>query len=225
MHKDPRTGAIRMAVVMMPTYFGEKLKTTMQSPAKPVWRTKVLADGYFAGWASNSGQRRMQHNERNKPGRLVVIALTAVLNFSAIAYSQTTPFANFAGQWQGSGAINFTNNQQEPIKCRAAYDVLEEQHNLQLDIRCASQSYQFDLRGSATDKDGRISGSWSEVTRNATGTLSGTAERNRLQVLAKGSAFTATLTLIIQGDKQTVSIKSQDANASIKGATISMRRS
>ena len=189
-------------------------------------RTKATVGGYSAGWSLTFECARMRCHAKKMTRFVTCLFSVAALNFAMSVSAQTiTPFSDFAGQWVGSGAISLANNQQEPIKCRAAYDVLEEQHNLQLDIRCASESYKFELRGTATDKGGRISGSWTEATRNATGTLSGVADHNRLQVLAKGTAFTATLTLIIQGNKQTVSIKSQDAKTSIQGATINLRRS
>ena len=135
------------------------------------------------------------------------------------------PFARLAGQWSGSGTIELANGAHEPIKCRAAYDVLEELSNLQLNIRCASDSYNFDLRGSATYDAGAITGSWSEATRNASGTLSGKAEDSRFQVVAKGPSFSASLTLVTRGNRQTVAIKSQDSQASVKGASISLQRS
>ena len=73
-----------------------------------------------------------------------------------------SPFDQLAGSWSGSGTIDLSNGKHEPIKCRASYDVLEEQSKLQLNIRCASDSYNFDLRGSATYAAGAITGTWSE---------------------------------------------------------------
>ena len=76
--------------------------------------------------------------------------------------SSEGPFGQLAGSWSGSGNIDLSNGRQEPIKCRASYDVLEEQNKLQLNIHCASDSYNFDLRGSATYGAGTITGTWSE---------------------------------------------------------------
>lgn len=134
------------------------------------------------------------------------------------------PFDQLAGNWSGSGTIDLSNSRHEPIKCRASYDVLEEQNKLQLNIRCASDSYNFDLRGSATYTAGVITGSWSEATRNAAGTLSGKVEGVGFQVVAKGPTFTANLDLVTRGDKQTVTIKSQDARADVQGVTITLQR-
>ena len=138
--------------------------------------------------------------------------------------SSTGPFSELAGSWSGSGTIDLSKDRHEPIRCRASYDVLEEQNKLQLNIHCASDSYNFDLRSSATYNAGVITGNWSESTRNAAGTLSGKVEGSGFQVVAKGPTFTANLSLATHGDKQSVTIKSQDAQADVQGATITLRR-
>jgi hypothetical protein len=102
--------------------------------------------------------------------------------------------------------------------------LLEEQNKLQLNIHCASDSYNFDLRGSATYAAGTITGTWSESTRNAAGTMSGKVEGAGFQVVAKGPTFTANLNLVTRGDKQSVTIKSHDAKADVQGATITLQR-
>jgi len=134
------------------------------------------------------------------------------------------PFAQLAGSWSGSGTIDLSNGRHEPIKCHASYDVLEEQSKLQLDIRCASDNYNFNLRANATYTAGAITGAWSESSRNAAGTLSGKVEGVGFQVVAKGATFTANLNLVTLGDKQSVTIRSQDGQADVQGATITLQR-
>jgi hypothetical protein len=136
-----------------------------------------------------------------------------------------SPFANLAGQWAGSGTIELANGARTPIKCRAAYDVLEEKNNLQLNIRCASDSYNFDMLASATLASNAVSGSWSEASRNVAGKISGTAEGDHIDVVADSAAFSASLALTTRGDWQSVVIKSKEANTSVKGATITLQRS
>jgi hypothetical protein len=43
-------------------------------------------------------------------------------------------------------------------------------------------------------------------------------------VVADGPTYSASLTLITRGDRQSVVIKSNEANASVKGVTISLQR-
>ncbi|MFY9687453.1 MAG: hypothetical protein WAJ88_16755 [Pseudolabrys sp.] len=134
------------------------------------------------------------------------------------------PFAQLAGGWSGAGTIDLANGRNEPIKCRASYDVLETQSKLQLNIHCASDSYNFDLRASATYAADAITGTWSESTRNAAGTLSGKVEGAGFRVVAKGPTFGADMNLVTQGDKQSVTIKSQDGKSQVRGATITLHR-
>ena len=48
-----------------------------------------------------------------------------------------------SADWQGNGAARARSargGQSEQIKCRASYDILNEQQKLQLNIRCGSGS-------------------------------------------------------------------------------------
>ena len=158
--------------------------------------------------------------------RIASITLALCLSaYGAVHAQDLGPFEKMAGQWSGGGTIDLANGARESIRCRAAYDVLEQRNNLQLNIRCATQSYNFDLRGSATYASGAITGTWSEATRNAAGTIAGKADGDRLQVVANGPAFTASLTLTTRGNQQSVVIQSKDAQTTVKGASITLQRS
>lgn len=168
----------------------------------------------------------MRPHSVNVVARVIILFIASALFLSSGAFAQEIkPFARLAGQWSGYGTIDLADGRHEPIKCHAAYDVLGEQNDLRLNIRCASDSYNFDLRGSATYANGSITGTWSESTRDAAGTLSGKAKGDHFDVLAKGHSFTANLNLATHGNRQSVTIKSQDAQASMRGATISLQRS
>ena len=157
--------------------------------------------------------------------RIMGLVLALWLSANGGGHAQgPAPFQKLAGQWSGNGTIELSNGTHEPIRCRAAYDVLEQQSNLQLNIRCASESYSFDLRASATYAAGAITGTWSEATRNAAGTISGKADGDRFQVVARGPAFTASLTLVTRGNRQSVTIQSQDDQTRVKGASIALQR-
>jgi hypothetical protein len=158
--------------------------------------------------------------------RPAVIILALWLSVCGSGYAQSiTPFDPLAGHWIGAGTIDLSNGAREAIRCRASYDVLEQQNKLMLNIRCASESYNFDLRGSPRYTAGKITGTWSESTRNAAGTIAGEADKDRFQVLAKGPAFSAKLMLQTRGDQRFVDIESQDIKSSVKGASIKLQRS
>ena len=158
--------------------------------------------------------------------RSMVFVLALWLFCSGNGHAQRAggAFERLAGQWAGSGTIDLSNGTREPIKCRASYDLLAEQHRLQLNIRCASDSYNFDLFSSVVLAGHTVSGSWSESTRSVAGTISGTADGDHVQVHAESAGFNANLSLVTHGDRQSVSINTPDPKAGIKGATISLRR-
>jgi hypothetical protein len=158
--------------------------------------------------------------------RNVGLAIALMLSVAGACRAQSiAAFAKLAGQWSGSGTIEMSNGTHESMRCRAAYDVLNAERKLQLSIRCASESFNIDLRASADYANGAITGNWSETTRGVAGTISGRAEGDRFQVVARAASFTATLTLITHGGRQSVTIRSHDNQASIKGVSINLRRS
>lgn len=156
--------------------------------------------------------------------RRTTLVFCLLLLSGAAQASAADVFANLAGQWSGVGTVNFSDNSQERLRCRAAYDVLRSGDQLQLSIRCASPSYNFDLLGSARDNGGRITGSWSEASMNVAGQLAGAARGNRIEVTATSAGFTATLGLVTRDRQQSVSIRSQDPASKLRGATITLTR-
>ena len=163
-------------------------------------------------------------------GKVNVIGAAAGFTFmllTASGYAQGSgsgALTRLAGQWAGSGTVDLANGAHEAIKCRASYDVLEEQNNVQLSIRCASDSYNFDMHASATLAANAITGSWNEVSRNVAGKISGKAEGDRIDVDAESSAFSASMALVTRGARQSVVIKSKESDSSVKGATITLQR-
>ena len=154
-----------------------------------------------------------------------LVAFALGLSLCGAAYAASTPFIRLEGAWSGGGTIQMQDGSSERLRCRANYDVLEAGSNLQLRIRCASESYNFNLQSSANYTRGRVTGVWSESTLNAGGTLSGRAEDGHISVLADGRTFSATLTLTTRGNRQSVAIRARDPQSSVVGASIDLRRS
>jgi hypothetical protein len=154
----------------------------------------------------------------------MTLALCFIVLSGTAQATATDAFSALAGEWTGAGTVNFSDNSQERLRCRAAYDVLRGGDQVQLSIRCASPSYNFDLLGNARDNDGRITGSWNEASMNVAGRLAGVARGNRIEVTATSAGFTATLGLVTQDRRQSVSIRSQDPASKLRGATIVLTR-
>ena len=153
--------------------------------------------------------------------RTLVVATAVALSGTA-SHAQSAPFAGMAGVWSGGGTITLDSGASERIRCRATYAVSSGGDGLNQTLVCASDSYKFDLKSDVIAKNGSLSGTWSENSRNVTGTLEGHAGGGQFNVVVSAPAFTANLALKTSGNKQTVSIS---AEGQIKGASISLSRS
>jgi len=156
---------------------------------------------------------------RFAPKGLLVIVLA--LGASAAPAAPVSPFMPLAGTWSGGGTLSTSDGQQERLRCRASYDVAGSGSEVRLNLRCASQGYNFDLSGEAAYRGGAISGQWSESTRNASGTISGQASGDHIQASARGDNFSANLSLMTRGDRQTVSIRPQGTNVTAVSLSLS----
>jgi hypothetical protein len=139
----------------------------------------------------------------------LVIATLALPAQTALA--AVSPFAAMAGTWTGGGVLQSSDGTQERLRCRAEYAPAGPAE-LHLNLRCASASYNFDLTSNVQNRDGRISGSWTEASRNASGTISGRAAGGRIEALAQGQNFSAGLSLSTRGNRQSVSLRPRGTN-------------
>ena len=143
--------------------------------------------------------------------RTFAIAATASLLAASSAQSQSiNPFAKFSGNWVGNGEIYLSNNTKERIRCRGPFTASDGPNvtNLKLELTCAGDSYSFRLQSDINSSNGVLSGTWSELTRGFNGKISGTIKDDKIQAVAEGQTFTATLTLVNLGDKQQIVIAS-----------------
>ena len=133
------------------------------------------------------------------------------------------PFAGLAGTWQGNGTITLAGGNNERIRCRATYNVENDGNSLAQNLRCASDSYRFDLTSAVRSQGGSLSGNWSESTRNLAGNVSGSASSGQIQARVSSPGFSADLSVSTRGNTQAVTISS--SNAELQGVNIMMRRS
>ncbi len=150
-------------------------------------------------------------------------AVVAALMLSVSAgHAQSRPFAGFDGAWSGNGTVSLSDGSTERIRCRADYKVNGTGQGLKQSLRCASDSYKFDLSSDVTSQGERISGNWTEANRNIFGNLQGTAGGGKIDVLVEAPGFTASLMLRTSGNRQIVQISSK---GDIRGVSITMVRS
>ena len=153
---------------------------------------------------------------------IMAAAVGAALMFSTSAsHAQSRPFAGFDGAWSGSGTVSLSDGSTERIRCRADYKVDGTGQGLKQNLRCASDSYKFDLSSDVTSQGDRISGNWSEASRNIFGNLQGTAGGGQIEVFVEANGFAADISLTTRGNKQLVSISSK---GEIRSVSINMVR-
>jgi hypothetical protein len=149
----------------------------------------------------------------------MVSAAVVLLLSASVTYAQTGPFAGLHGAWSGHGTIALSDGSTERIRCKADYKVNGTGLGLKQNLRCASDSYKFELSSDVTCQGDHLSGNWSEVSRNIFGNLQGTAGHGLIEVLVEAVGFSANLILRTNGTKQTVQMNSK---GEIRGVSISM---
>ncbi len=70
-------------------------------------------------------------------------------------------FAGLGGNWSGTGTIFVADGGSERIRCRATYTVGADNMTLQQNLRCASDSYKFELTTDIKSNGSNVTGYWS----------------------------------------------------------------
>ena len=154
--------------------------------------------------------------------KLSALALAAgLLGFTTQTSNAADPLAHFAGAWTGSGKITVQNGSSERIRCRGMYRPAEK-GGLGLNLRCASDSYKFELASDIAYEggNGNITGSWNEASRGIFGTLAGRATVGLVQATASSVGFNATLLIRTVGNSQTVTMRSPGSEISEVAITL-----
>jgi len=153
----------------------------------------------------------------------VTSAAVALFLISSPVHAQSGAFAGLAGNWSGTGTILVADGSSERIRCRATYNVGGDGTTLQQNLRCASDSYKFELTTDIHSSGSNVSGYWSEASRNINGTLEGSGANGEFSVLVSANGFAAQLNLKVSGGKQTIVMSSK--NTDLRGLNISMSKS
>ena len=156
--------------------------------------------------------------------RALVRSLCGAALFVAASASSASagPFDSFAGNWTGAGTILVNNGGTERIRCRATYRLGPNGTAVSQILTCASDSYRFDLTANVENSGGQLSGDWGESSRGVSGTLQGRMSGGDVQAVVSTAGFNANLNLSIRGNKQTISIRSD--NTDLRGVDISLTK-
>jgi hypothetical protein len=151
------------------------------------------------------------------------IAVATVVAPLSFGWAQDGSFLALQGSWAGNGSIATSDGRTERIRCHAKYFVSPSGNNLDQELRCASDSYRFDVNsGLVREGPGSIAGQWTETSRNVTGNVSARQQGDSIIASVDGPSFTASMTVTTRGDSQNVQIVPNGAD--IKSVTINLRR-
>jgi hypothetical protein len=141
--------------------------------------------------------------------------------FSAPALA-AGPFETLSGSWTGTGTVHPQGGSPERVRCNATYRP-EGGSGVSVHLRCASDSYNFNLSGQITTDGNSLHGQWTENSRGTGGTVSGTVRGDHMQVHIDSAGFSADLGITTRGKRQDVSVDSHGCGEVVKGS-ISMNR-
>jgi hypothetical protein len=148
-------------------------------------------------------------------------ALIAGGVFIAPALAADNPFNTLAGTWNGSGTARFEGGTTESLRCKGYYTNGSGGANLGLSIRCANASAKVELRANLNYADGSVSGDWEERTYNQSGTVTGKASANKINLAISGG-IEGQMSVSVAGGSHSVSVST--AGPVLKGISISMSR-
>lgn len=154
---------------------------------------------------------------------VVLATLAFLLSFPPAVRAQgPTPFANLHGNWTGNGTITLSSGATERIRCRVKYVVENADRNMQQELRCASDSYKFEVSSNIDYSAGSVYGTWMEITRKVSGAVTGTATGNQIEARVAGGPFSAALSLTTTGNAQAVTIR--PTGTDVTAVTINLQR-
>lgn len=149
----------------------------------------------------------------------IAVAVSAMS--ASTAGAADNPFNSLAGTWNGSGTAKFEGGKTESLRCKGYYTNGAGGTNLGLSIRCANASAKVELRANLNYASGNVTGSWEERTYNQSGTVSGNATSNKMNLNISGG-IQGSMSVAMGGSGHQVSVST--SGPTLKGINISMSR-
>ncbi|MEW6768603.1 MAG: hypothetical protein AB1342_11295 [Pseudomonadota bacterium] len=147
------------------------------------------------------------------------VSALALLGSGSTAHAGA--FDDYAGIWSGNGTITIADAGTERIRCRGVYTVDAAGNGLHQNIKCASDSYKFELASNVEAAGSKITGSWSEATRNVNGSIDGSISGQDITALVTTNGYAATFNVSTRGSKQNIYIASK---GELRGVTMSLSK-
>jgi hypothetical protein len=143
--------------------------------------------------------------------------------WSALAGAvDVSPFEPLVGRWVGEGRLGVRGNATEQVKCRVTYLRLAPGDRLKQTIRCASAGGNVEVRSLVSHAGGALTGSWQELVRNMSGSLSGAVTPRGFRIAVRGESLNANMNIILANSKQVIEI--QFIDSSLIGLTLVLEK-
>lgn len=150
-----------------------------------------------------------------------IAALGTALGMPVSAARAGGAFTDYAGDWSGSGTIQIADAGAERIRCKGTFTVDGSGNNMRQMLRCASDSYRFDLSTDIRSNGGALSGFWTESSRGINGTVDGRVSGGNIAARVETNGYVASFNITARGGKQSVAIASPGP---IRAVNISLSR-
>jgi hypothetical protein len=155
-------------------------------------------------------------------GAFAALSIAVGTSGMTAAAEQPGIFLFLSGDWAGDGVVATKAGTNENIRCRAKYVVNDSGNNLQQALRCASDSYKFEINSNMSYVNGGITGTWADAVANVAGQLTGNVYPDRIKGSVNGSLFSAAVAVVTDGSRQSVSI--EPTGTSIRTVIITMKK-
>ena len=134
------------------------------------------------------------------------------------------PFDQLKGYWTGGGTVSPQKGGAEKVSCKVTYIVAGSA--VTQNMRCAGTDYKFNTASKLNYSGGKISGSWSETTYDASGSVSGTATGNTVHARISGDKFSGRMSINVSGSSHTINIVQLDNKSGSyrQAASVSLHR-
>ncbi|HEY8246218.1 MAG TPA: hypothetical protein VIG38_02915 [Hyphomicrobium sp.] len=151
---------------------------------------------------------------------VLAASLIAVLMIGVPAVAGS-PFSALVGTWSGKGTARLEGGKSEKLSCKGYYSG-SGGTDLKLNIICANPSTKVELRSTLKYSNGRVTGTWEERNYNQSGTITGSADDQKLRLVIGGGGLKGMLSVSIGGATQSVSLSTQ--GSALKGVYIDFAR-
>ncbi len=146
--------------------------------------------------------------------RLLAAAAFSSISLAGVAaYAQwasaslPNTFTTLAGRWSGHGTVKPASGPAESFKCVVTYIPQGSSAQLKQNLRCKSANYKLDAATHLELRGEKVVGRWQDnIYVGLNGTVAGVVKDGGFDVVLSGQFFTAKMTVVGSGCKQSVTV-------------------